>query len=135
MCFNGVKTYQLGWYLDYHLDLPNDNNNFNWNGDLVGFAERDEAGSDNMMIIKIRNEEDATDTYIHFNRETLSNSGTKEAGNEVLVTARPEGLNYQRSWLEGKYGTGGVHMMTNFKGSGDAFTITVNSINLNVAPA
>jgi hypothetical protein len=52
MCFNGAKTYQLGWYSQYHLDLPI-SKQFNRSGNLIGFAEKANASSDDNMIIRI----------------------------------------------------------------------------------
>jgi hypothetical protein len=90
MCFNGVKTYQLGWYSQYHLDLSV-NENFEWNGNLIGFAEKASATtSSDKMIIRIITS--TIDIYIHFNRRIGMNIHTEEAGDQVLVATRPTGV-------------------------------------------
>ncbi|KAI2498224.1 Gametolysin peptidase M11 [Fragilaria crotonensis] len=54
MCFNGANTWQLGWFPSYHVDLPFASSIY-WDGNLVGFAERDAAlTSSDRMIIRIR---------------------------------------------------------------------------------
>ena len=128
MCFNGAKSWQLGWFTRYHVDLPL-SNNFNWDGDLIGFAERDSSSSTaDCMIIRIRS---SLDYYIHFNRQIGMNSETQEAGNnQVLVASRPTGLDNKVSNLLAKeLGMGGVYTISKFNGSSSALTITVRSIN------
>jgi hypothetical protein len=130
MCFNGPKTYQLGWFADfYHVDLT-DRSFFSWTGDLIGFAERDVAGAiqDDKMIIRIH-DEDLEDYYVHFNRQVGFNSGTNEAGDQVVVTKRSHGVGYAQSWLVSKLDAGQTRIITNFQDSGNDLKITVNSID------
>jgi hypothetical protein len=127
-----VKTYQLGWYSQYHVNLPI-NGNFNWNGNLVGFAEKARATSSDKMIIRIITS--ITDVYIHFNRMIGMNINTDEGGDQVLVATRKTGLNYERSYLASKLGANGVHTIPNFNGSPNSLEIRVNSITTTSAPA
>jgi hypothetical protein len=132
MCFNGPKTYQLGWYSNYHVDLSVANN-FNWNGNLVGFAENRAASASDKMIVRIIS---ATDTYIHFNRKVGSNAGTQEGGDKVLVTTRSTGLaGNAQSTLVAKLSTGDVFTIPNFNGTSYTLSISVNSISTGTAPA
>ena len=133
MCFNGAKTWQLGWFTNYHVDLPKAND-FNWNGDLIGFAERDSSSSAaDRMIIRIRSSVD--DYYIHFNRQIGMNAETKEGGNKVLVAKRSSGTGYAFSYLLAILGPGGVYTISNFNGSRSAMTIVVRTINTRSIPA
>jgi hypothetical protein len=91
MCFNGAKTYQLNWYNQFHVDLPI-NGQFNWNGNLIGFAEKANASTNDKMIIRLISS--TKDVYVHFNRQIGMNSQTQEGVNQVLVATRNTGLGY-----------------------------------------
>jgi hypothetical protein len=132
MCFNGAKTWQLGWHADFHLDLPV-GNDFNWNGNLVGFAEKSAASSLDRMIIRIRSK--SKDYYIHFNRKIGMNSGTLEGGNQVLVSSRAPGTGLEISYLLAKLSRGGKFTIPKFNGSRSALTVVVSSISLGTVPA
>ena len=57
MCFNGAKTWQLGWHSAFHTDLPV-GDSYSWTGHLVGFAEKNSASALDRMIIRIRSSTD-----------------------------------------------------------------------------
>lgn len=129
MCFNGPKTYQFGWFSEFHQELSGDS--IYWTGDLVGFAERgDLTGSGpDRMIIKISTKDGSDPYFVHFNRMISFNIGTKEGQDQVLVARRADGTGYAQSWLEDKLSAGAVYTKTNFQGGADDLTITVNSID------
>jgi hypothetical protein len=133
MCFNGPKSWQLGWYSDYHVDLST--NNYNWSGDLVGFAEKVPVSDPEKMIIRIQDDNSNTDTYVHFNRQIGFNSETKEGGNQVLVSTRTSGVGYAASNLKAKLNADGVYYINDIGGSGASVRITVKSINTFTTPA
>ncbi|KAI2492997.1 Gametolysin peptidase M11 [Fragilaria crotonensis] len=130
-CYNGAKTWQLGWYTDFHVDLPV-GDSYNWNGHLVGFAQKDSASSTDKMIIRIRSTQDY---YIHFNRQIGMNSGTQEGGDKVLVTSRDRGTGLAASKLLAKLSKNGVYTISAFNGSNQSLKIVVSSINLGTLPA
>jgi hypothetical protein len=130
MCFNGAKSWQLGWYSEYHVDLST--NDYDWSGDLVGFAEKDNI---NKMIIRIQDATKNIDTYVHFNRQIGFNSETQEGGNQVLVSTRSGDAGYATSSLETKLDANGVYTINDIGGSGASVTITVNSIDTSTTPA
>jgi hypothetical protein len=131
MCFNGAKTYQLGWYSQYHVNLPS-SGSFNWNGYLVGFAEKSSASSSDKMIVRIVTS--TADTYVHFNRKIGMNSGTQEGGDQVLVTTRNTGTGYAESNLVSKMSTGSVYTIPNFNGSPNSLVIRVVLISTSTVP-
>jgi hypothetical protein len=131
MCFNGPKTYQLGWYNQYHVELPI-SGSFNWDGNLVGFAEKSSASWTDKMIIRIITS--TSDIYIHFNRMTGMNIGTLEGGDHVLVTSRSTGLEYAESNLEAIMSAGSVHTISNIDGYWNSVTISVTSITTTTVP-
>ena len=129
MCYNAAKTYKLGWFKEYHVNLGG--NAISWSGDLVGFAERDALpnGSSDKMIIRISSSDQSGDYYVHFNRKVGFNDGTREGADQVMVVTRTPGLSYAHSWLVGKLNTGMQHVVANFQGSGKPLTVTVNNID------
>ena len=131
MCFNGAKTYQLGWYSQYHVDLPI-SGSFNWNGNLVGFAEKASASWSDKMIVRIITA--TTDYYIHFNRMIGMNIGTAEGGDHVLVTSRETGVGYAESMLEVMLGANTYATISNFNGGWTPLTISVTSITTTTVP-
>ena len=133
MCFNGPKSWQLGWYSDYHVDLST--NNYNWSGDLVGFAEKVPVSDPEKMIIRIQDANSNTDTYVHFNRKIGFNSGTKEGGDQVLVSTRTSGVGFAVSNLVAKLNSDEVYTINDIGGSGASVRININSINTSITPA
>lgn len=131
MCFNGAKTWQLGWFASFYLDLPV-GDAFNWKGNLVGFAEKAYATNSDRMIIRIRS---STDDCVHFNRRIRINAGTQEGGDVVLVSSREPGIGFAQSYLLAKLSKGGVFAIPHFNGSSASLKITVTSINLTTVPA
>jgi hypothetical protein len=132
MCFNGPKTWQLGWYDAYHVDLPM-NGNFHWRGSLIGFADKSSAVPTDRMIVRIRSK--SIDYYIHFNRKIGMNDGTQEGPNQVLVTTRPPGTGYATSDLVAKIASLGIYTIPLLNGSVNPLIIQVESIGLTSIPA
>ena len=128
MCFNAANTWQLGWYTDYRVDLPDSvTNSFVWSGSLVGFAEKSSAIASDRMMIRIRS---ASDYYIHFNRQIGMNNGTKEGFNKVLVTSRAPGLGPAKSTLLAKLAAKGAYALPISDENNALLTVFVNSLNL-----
>lgn len=135
MCFNGPKTYQLGWFSNYHVDISG-SNTFSQQVDLVGFVERDSIqNQEEKMIIRITPTIGGDDYYIHFNRDSGFNDGTKEGQNQVLVAKRGSGLDYKQSWLMAKLNANGQYVVSGFNGNGFDLIITVGTIDLNISPS
>jgi hypothetical protein len=82
MCFNGPKSFQLGWYNDHHITLSADNN-FSWTGKLYGVAGYKKAADSDAVIIKL--DDQYAEYYVSYNRQEGINSGTMEGKNKVLV--------------------------------------------------
>jgi hypothetical protein len=142
MCFNAPKTYQFGWFPEYHVDLPLPLSGTNlWTGNLIGFVEKEVAGvaADDRMIIRIRADQSCDistrycsgeDYYVHFNRQIGFNAGTKEGVNQVLISKRASGSNtYKVSWLMAALVGGQSFTVPSFQlGTGSDLTITVHGI-------
>ena len=130
MCFNGGKSWQLGWYSSHHHTF-----NFSdgsWSGKLIGNIDMNSAINEK-IILKL-NTGTATDYYVSFNRKAGHNSGTIEGGNQVTIQRMGgEGNEYAPSWLESKLNAGGSHTIPNFEGS-VPLTLTVGEINMSANP-
>ena len=131
MCFNGIKTWQLGWHSTFHTDLPI-GDNYNWQGNLVGFADKSLASSSDQMIIRIRG---YTDYYVRFNRKIGMNNGTQEGGNPVLVASRARGTGLAISDLVAKLSSGESFTIPNFNYSTVSLTLAVAEIDVQALPA
>ena len=136
MCFNGPKTWQLGWFPDYHVDLTVSDlaNGMSWSGNLVGFAEKAAATQTDKMIIRIKS---VNDTYINFNRAIDMNVGTQEGEDQVHVTTRPSGTGYSLSNLVAKLSDDAPiseYNITYFNGTSGTLRIKVNAIETSTTP-
>lgn len=102
MCFNGPKTWQLGWYSEHHLTIDTSdtsNGSVLYHGNLYGFVDHDNVSNDDVMIIRLNTHFD--DFYISFNRKSGFNSGTKLGGDAVMVHSKWEPHDdYGQSHLE-----------------------------------
>jgi len=126
MCFNGPKSWQLGWYASrqHVFDLADGT----WSGHLIGQVDYN-SPIPFLVLIKLKTGLD-TDYYVWFNRQTGMNSGTKEGGDQVMISrAGGEGVHYAESDLISKMSTGGSLTLANFDSSGRDLTLTVNSIS------
>jgi len=91
MCFNAAKNKQLGWFDDKFVTF--DTNARSWAGDLVGQIDYPNGN------VGVQMKGSTYDYYVSFNRKLDHNSGTKEAGNRVLVHVREPGTNNKVSNL------------------------------------
>jgi len=98
MCFNGAKSFQLGWYEDGHKVVKPLKKSYY--GEIVGFVDHKERGGKN-TIIKIEGHNIGVEYYVHFNRKSGFNADTQE-GDSVMITSRPEGSGLEQSWLVAK---------------------------------
>jgi hypothetical protein len=133
MCFNGPKTWQLGWYSNYHLNLSA-KTNIDTTVDLIGFAEKSYALKSDVMIVRIQSTV-SSDVYIHFNRRIGFNINTMMGGDQVLVATQNPVPSYSASDLKSQLDASGVYLLSNFDGSSNALQISVISITTNAVPA
>lgn len=118
MCFNGPKTWQLGWFPNRHVTLAS--GSFSWSGNLVGFVDYENTDSNDKMIIMM--DASSIDYYISFNRATGINSGTVEASNQVVVHSKTTSASsYGASELLAKLAEGSSYEV-------GSTTITFNSL-------
>ncbi len=127
MCFNGAKSWQLGWYDDKEAEVTKDN--APWFGELVGLTNYDTAGS-RKVGIKLQRLSSSTDYYIQFNHAVGINIDNGEYSNEVVIVEQSgEGSSPGQSWTKAHLSTGQTYSFSNFDNSGQTMSVTVNSIN------
>ena len=131
-CFNGAKSWQLGWYSDGHESISSMpvNGKREYEGRLIGAAEykKLELSSDR-VIVQINGHQ--SDYYVSFNAQKGINSGTDEGGDEVLVHSRPIGQDYRESMLVAKLSAGQQYTLS---GASD-FIVRVDAIDINSSPS
>ena len=134
MCFNAAKSWQLGWYAS-RQQIFNAADGL-WEGKLIGQVDMNNpnANTDDKVLLKL-NTGSSTDYYAMFNRKSGTNSGTREGGNQVLITsAAGEGNSYAESELVAKLSQGGEYIIPDFDGSGFDLKFIVNAVNTGASP-
>ena len=128
MCFNGAKSWQLGWYADKrHAEIDVSTTTRSYFGRLVPILDDPEKSGD-PMIIKVKTGPN-TDYFIIFNRASGFNADTKEGRDQVLVTNTDIS---NLSWLRAKLSATQTWSISVDRNSGldDILNVKVNSINL-----
>jgi hypothetical protein len=83
MCFNGIQSWQTGWYASKSV-VVNPSTGGCFEGNLFGISD---FGSTALSTVLLKmNDLSSTDYYVAFNRQSVINSGTMEARNQVTVT-------------------------------------------------
>jgi len=131
MCFNGAKTYQVGWYAPY-TTVVDPRTQPNWTGNLVGLAEYTAQPSE-LVVIKIEtnpggpSSSTSLDYYVNYNRKVGINYGTVEGGDQVMITTQGDG--YSPSTLMAKLSAGASYTVAGFGGTSGTLVVKVNSIS------
>merc|ERR1712238_482603 len=100
MCFNGAKSFQLGWYKDGHKEINPIVEDYY--GRIVGFVNHRNKTKNLDTIIKLKGHNNGLEYYIHFNRKSDFNFGTQEGEDSVIITSRPEGIGLAQSLIVAK---------------------------------
>jgi len=128
MCFNGAKSWQLGWYSDRQKSINLSNEVTTFKVSLVGVAEY--ASSKKFQHVVVQLTGGFKDYYLAFNRKIGMNDGTREGRNQVLITH----TNSSQSTLVAKLSNGQQYVISNYGSSGNNVTISVNAISRGSAP-
>jgi len=80
-CFNAVKSWQLGWYVDRQIILSSP---YEWSGKLYGFVDYDKTSQSENMIIRM-NDSNERFIFVSYNNANGINEDTNTGKNEVLV--------------------------------------------------
>lgn len=89
-CFNGPKSWQLGWYQSGHTTVTPGN----WDGLLVGVDDYNKGNFDSSIhssIVKVDNPSSPIDLYVMYNRKKGVNAGVPGYGDYVTVISQQEG--------------------------------------------
>jgi len=134
MCFNGAKSWQLGWYAAYHASAQPLRRS--WKGTMIGLSESgmslggNSSGYAVVLKIKCHSQDDY---YANFNRKTGCNKGAKEGADQVLITKRKRGTGYAVSTLAAKLSVGDSYTVNKF--GGKRMTVLLNEIRWGLSNA
>lgn len=133
MCFNGAKSWQIGWYNDRKVMLNPKTalaGNANWGTmvTLVGVADYQNIAN---IPVVLKLETDTVDDYfVAFNRATGINSDNKEADDQVtVVLTGKNGESAAQSRLKATLAVGEQYVISNFGGGGRDCPIKLVSID------
>jgi hypothetical protein len=134
MCFNGAKTWQIGWY-DNNKMVLNPREDSSTTLTLVGIADFQNNPDNHPVVVKIETQT-VTDHFIAFNRAIGVNSQNDEADNEVtIVQSGNNGEGYSQSYLKATLTQDEIYIFTNWQGTGQDLTVEATVINLSANPA
>lgn len=82
-CFNGAKSWQLGWYTKGHVVVKPSSPTFK--GNLIGLVHYKKLQADKVLV---RIEGQEKDYYVAFNHKAMYNKLTLEGADLVLITSK-----------------------------------------------
>ncbi|MGK3737717.1 MAG: hypothetical protein ACI8RD_010314 [Bacillariaceae sp.] len=140
MCFNPAKSYELGWYkkqsksvnpLTQILAKNNANSKtFVLNGvDDYQFGKN--GSRNNLISLRLKQQNSEDDYYIGFNRKAGMNSGTVEDADKVTIIQKTGGPNeYGQSWKVSRLSTNvnTSYTIKNFDNS--SFNVNVKLVSI-----
>mmetsp|Transcript_20276 Transcript_20276/g.49715 ORF Transcript_20276/g.49715 Transcript_20276/m.49715 type:complete len:820 (-) Transcript_20276:44-2503(-) len=118
MCFNGAKSWQLGWYQDKAIRLaPTANSQIETTAKLAGVADYGTTAHD--VVIKIEQEFSEWAYFVAYNAGKGINEGTQYGKDRVLVTMKDTSDEANVSTLVAKLRLGQSLKIRNFNGRAD----------------
>lgn len=126
ICFNGAKSWQLGWYDDKSKSIT-PSGDFHVAGRIASIVDYPTADAKVLFKIKQSNSEWAY--FLQYNAAKGFNSGTAEGRNKVMITAKQTGNSGNPSTLLSILGVGDSYSILNFDGKlGETLTVGVRAI-------
>jgi hypothetical protein len=115
-CFNGAKSYELGWYTSPNRVVtiqPSNMNNEVYQYKLIGVADYGNSTSDHTLILEIEgpNGSLSKSLFLTYNKAKGINADTSEAGDAVTVISARE---KEVSTLIAKIAENGSHTITDY---------------------
>lgn len=122
MCFNGAKSFYLGWYSDRHVTINPSNA---WSGRLAGvdeYVKGNTVQGAHYVVAKVGK------LYVMYNQKKGVNRGVVGDGDKVTVTEQPDAR--KQSWAVAALDAGQEYRTTDWGGSG---TLVINVCGLETA--
>jgi len=124
LCFNGQKSWYLGWYEDRHHTVTPETNS--WVGKIAGIDDYLNGQTTNeKVVVKIDNMLSSTDLYVMYNRKEGVNSGVVDYPNEVVIVEGSVGNVASQSWLLGHLSASQVYRSSNWESNGKDLVVEV----------
>ena len=135
MCFNSAKSFQSAWY-PTKIITPASEDCGGFDGRVYGLSDFGILGGQGTTIIKINNSKSGQiDYFLNYNKQDGVNSGTREGGNQVMITSTQlEGTGYSESELLAKLSVGERYTIANFEGTRNSLTVTFESMDTSTSP-
>lgn len=128
-CFNGAKSWFLGWYTDHHLTITP--TNYSWNLSVAGIDDYVQGQTQqgvHYVIVKIDNPTSTTDLYIMYNKKEGVNTGMVKFPNLVTIVSAVNDITFDQSWLVATLNATQKYRATNFSGQSQDLVIEVGSM-------
>jgi hypothetical protein len=125
-CFNGAKSWFLGWYADRHITLNTAISS--WQGLVVGiddYAKGQTTGGEHYVVVKIDDTTSSTDLYMMYNKQEGVNSGVMKYPNKVTIVSAVNGVSSDQSWLVANLNSGQEYRKSSFSGQNAELVVKV----------
>jgi len=132
MCYNGAKSWHLGWYDDRHITID-PTAGYSWEGKLAGiddYLNGQTIQNEHHVIAKVDNIGTSWDLFIMYNRQEGVNSQVDEGGNLVTVVEAINDSRSRQSYLMAKIDAGENYRLSNFNGGNGMYDLVVEVCEL-----
>ena len=133
MCFDGAKSWQIGWYNDRKITLnpkTESASNPNWSTTVTMVGVADYMNIVTIPVVLKLETGTTNDYFVAFNRAVGINADNVEADDEVtVVLAGGDGTSRSKSSLKATLQVGEQYVINNFAGSGRYCIIRFVSIS------
>jgi len=119
MCFNAVKNWQTGWFMDRAIDL--DVTQGGWTGKIATFVDYHLVKDDEYVIVKVG------DLFLQYNRAKGMNAQTFDKANQVVIVESSTETSEVIGGLDGEIFASTYFQRQNFTGTGETLFIAICS--------
>ena len=123
-CFNGAKSWFLGWYADRHKTvIPTTSS---WDGLVAGvndYVQGQTTAGVHHVVVKIDNTSSSTDLYMMYNKREGMNSGVVKYPNLITIVSASNGVVSDQSWLVAALNATQTYRASGF--SGQAYDLVI----------
>lgn len=135
-CFNGPKSYVLGWYSSRTLSADLLSLTTPLKATLIGTADFNNTKNHPSYLVVIKIESGQVDFYVNFNRKTGINKDTYKYEDKVVVSYQGKFPDTEQSWVYGSMSNADQNVTVfNIAGTKYDVIVQVDSLNLTSDPA
>jgi len=119
MCFNAVKNWQAGWFMDRAIDL--DVTQGGWKGKIATFVDYHLVKADEYVLVKVG------DLFLQYNRAKGMNAETFDKPNQIVIVESNTGESELIGGLDGEDFYTTYFQRQNFTGTGETLFVAICS--------